>query len=294
VAHDHHLPAKTQHKQSEFHIPIMTAVIPLPAFSDNYIWLIHDGDNAGDENIPAAEMAPVNATHCAVVDPGDASPVLQALETWNLTLTAILITHHHPDHTGGIRRLLQHRDVPVYGPAGENIPAINNPLREGDQVALPHGLGTFTVIDVPGHTAGHIAYYGNPYLFCGDTLFSAGCGRLFEGTPEQMFRSLNKLAALPTTTIVFPTHEYTLANLRFAAKIEPDNQAVSVHLKEVTRMRKQGIPSLPTTLEREKHINPFLRCDLPALQAAASEQNQNPVKSAVETFTVIRHLKDIS
>ena len=176
-------------------------IIPVPAFEDNYIWLICDG------------------RYAAVVDPGDAEPVLGHLSRHGLRLAAILITHHHGDHTGGIEALLRHAAVPVYGPRKENIPGITNPVGTGDTVRLPELGVEFAVLDVPGHTAGHIAYYGANSLFCGDTLFTCGCGKLFEGTPAQMHASLQKFAALPDDTQVYCAHEYTLENIRFAKKV---------------------------------------------------------------------------
>src|SRR5574339_1138134 len=193
----------------------MLHVSPIKAFSDNYIWLIH---------------GLTDAKKVAAVDPGDAAPVGRHLDAHGLRLSAILITHHHPDHIGGVESLLARYPVPVYGPARENIPGYPQPLRDGDRVSLADMGMTFGVLDVPGHTAGHIAYVGHGALFCGDTLFSAGCGRLFEGTPEQMSRSLEKLAKLAPETRVYCTHEYTLANLRVAQAVEPDNLDIAAYL----------------------------------------------------------------
>lgn len=217
---------------------------PLPAFSDNYIWLLHDGRGA------------------VVVDPGDADPVLKALQQDGLRLDAILVTHHHPDHTGGVAALRDATGAVVHGPARERIPEPFRPLSGGDTVEL---LGcVFTVIDVPGHTAGHIAFYapdadGGPLLFCGDTLFSGGCGRLFEGTPAQMLASLDALAALPGATRVCCAHEYTLSNLRFARAVEPDNAKLLHYLGLCQQRRASQQPTLPSTLATERQINPFLR-----------------------------------
>ena len=224
----------------------------LPAFSDNYIWMLDDGHQA------------------LVVDPGEASPVERALDERGLALAAILVTHHHADHVGGVDALRARLQGPVYGPARERIPQPFIPLTEGD-VAEALGL-TFEVIDVPGHTAGHIAYFGGageslhggdaeaPLLFCGDTLFSAGCGRLFEGTPAQMHASLSKLAALPGATRVCCGHEYTLANLAFAAAVEPGNAAIADHAEQCRAERAAGRPTLPSPIGVERAINPFLRC----------------------------------
>jgi hydroxyacylglutathione hydrolase len=232
-------------------------LIALPAFTDNYIWMLHDGREA------------------VVVDPGDAAPVLAALDAHGLELAAILVTHHHADHVGGVNALRPRLRGPVYGPAREAIPAPFEPLADG---ATVHVLGqTFEVIDVPGHTAGHIAYLQlgvehDALLFCGDTLFSAGCGRLFEGTPAQMSASLARLASLPGDTRVCCTHEYTLSNLRFAAAVEPGNQAIHAHAAWCRDVRAQSRPTLPSTIARELEINPFLRCRVPEVVASARRQ----------------------
>jgi len=222
--------------------PALT-VLTVPAFDDNYLWLIHDG------------------VHAAVVDPGDATPVLAALEAHSLRLVAILLTHHHADHVGGVPALLRHWQVPVYGPASDNIPAVTNPLWENDLVQLP-ALGlSLQVLDVPGHTRGHIAYVAaeQSWLFSGDTLFAGGCGRLFEGTAAQMVASLDKLASLPDNTSVYCAHEYTLSNLRFALEVEPDNRALQQRMVAEQDKRAQRIPTVPSNIALEKSTNPFLR-----------------------------------
>lgn len=228
--------------------------IALAAFSDNYIWLLHEGPRA------------------LVVDPGDAAPVVAALEARGLTLAAILVTHHHPDHVGGVDALRSRLDGPVFGPARERIPAPFTPVSGGQSIEAA-GLA-FEVVDVPGHTAGHVAYVhrpaqGAPILFCGDTLFSGGCGRLFEGTAAQMHESLQRLAGLPADTRVCCAHEYTLSNLRFAAAVEPDNAALAAHIAACEALRARGEATVPSTIAREREINPFLRCDAPAVIAAA-------------------------
>lgn len=229
-------------------------LIPIPAFNDNYLWLLHDGQRA------------------LIVDPGDASPVLQALRDSHLQLESILVTHHHADHTGGINALREATGARVFGPAREQIPGPFTPLEDGDTVQV---LGLdFQVIDVPGHTAGHIAFFtpeasGKPLLFCGDTLFSGGCGRLFEGTPAQMLASLDRLATLPGNTVVCCTHEYTMANLRFALAVEPDNRELIGYHARCAALREAGKPTLPTSIAQELLINPFLRTRHPTVMAAA-------------------------
>ena len=228
-------------------------LIPIPAFADNYLWLLHDGKQA------------------LVVDPGDAEPAIKALAHFKLQLSSILVTHHHADHTGGVDALRDATGASVHGPATERIPAPFEKLREGDSVS---SLGfDFQVLDVPGHTSGHIAFYtpdvnGKPLLFCGDTLFSGGCGRLFEGTPAQMLASLDKLAALPGQTQVCCAHEYTLSNLRFAMAVEPGNAELAAYQERCLRLRGQGIPTLPSAIAQEKLINPFLRTRQANIMAA--------------------------
>lgn len=229
-----------------------------------------------------------------VVDPGDAAPVLAALDAQGLRLAAILVTHHHPDHVGGVDALRGRLHGPVYGPAHETIPAPFVPLEGGQALdVLGH---RFEVIDVPGHTAGHIAYAQRdaaaaPLLFCGDTLFSAGCGRLFEGTPAQMAASLARLDALPADTRVCCTHEYTLSNLRFAAAVEPANGAITAHAEHCRALREQGQPTLPSTLALERQINPFLRCGVPAVVAAARAEGA-AANDAVAVFAALREWKN--
>lgn len=249
-------------------------VFPIAAFNDNYIWCLSNGHQS------------------VVVDPGDAAPVIKHLDAMGLTLSAILITHHHWDHTNGIEDLLAvYGDIPVYGPANQ-INAINTQVKEGDKVQIPE-LGTeFDVIAIPGHTLDHIGYYGSAGLFCGDTLFSGGCGRLFEGSPKQMLGSLNKLAALPNTTPVYCTHEYTLANLRFALAVEPDNAELQIYNAWAESQRRQDLPTLPSNIGQEKAINPFLRSDKPAIKASAERQAGVEMADDVAIFSQIRQWKD--
>lgn len=255
----------------------MHPVLHVPAFEDNYIWLIRGH----------------SADQTAVVDPGDAAPVLAALSRFNLTPAAILCTHHHGDHTGGIEELTHRfRDLPVYGPGDENIAGITHVLCDGDRLDLP-ALGLrFDILAVPGHTRGHIAYYGHGWLFCGDTLFSAGCGRLFEGTPEQMRRSLARLAALPGDTLVYCAHEYTRANLRFAQTVEPDNPAIQRYRDEVDARRARDEPTIPSNIALEREINPFLRWDSPAVRRAAENHSGTALTDEVSVFAAIRRWKD--
>lgn len=249
-------------------------LIPIPAFDDNYLWLLHDGRRA------------------LVVDPGDAGPVQRTLEQHALQLESILVTHHHADHTGGVDALREATGAQVWGPATEHIPRPYTPLSGGD-TAKALGLN-FQVIDVPGHTAGHIAFYtpevnGRPLLFCGDTLFSGGCGRLFEGTPAQMLTSLDKLAALPGNTVVCCTHEYTLSNLRFAMAVEPENIDLAAYQAQCVALRTQEKPTLPTSVAQELLINPFLRTRQPTIMAAArhfdaSARDDNTVFAAIRQW----------
>ncbi len=252
----------------------MLSVRPIPAFRDNYIWLAGNGRLA------------------IVVDPGDADPVLETLARDHLELVAVLITHHHSDHVGGIAKLLSHYPVPVYGPAAEAIPHLSHPLHEADTVRLGAAWPIFTVLEVPGHTAGHIAYHGGGALFCGDTLFGGGCGRLFEGTAAQMHASLTKLAGLPDDTLVYCAHEYTRGNLRFALAVEPGNPDLQARLREVEQQAHAGQPTVPSRLGTEKLTNPFLRCQIPAVIAAAQRHTGTSLNAGAAVFGAIRYWKD--
>lgn len=255
----------------------MLEVTPVEAYRDNYIWLVH---GAGDRR------------KVAVVDPGDAPPVLRALRSQDLEPAAVFATHHHHDHTGGIAALVETYRIPVYGPAREHVPARTRGVAEGDNVTLAPLDLEFEVLDIPGHTAGHIAFVGHGAVFCGDTLFSAGCGRLFEGTPAEMSGSLGKLAALPPGTAVFCGHEYTLDNLRFALTVEPDNADARAWQAEAGARRARNAPSLPSTMGLERKINPFLRCDRPAVREAAERHCGRRLDDAVSVFAAVRAWKD--
>ncbi|MEO8038549.1 MAG: hydroxyacylglutathione hydrolase [Betaproteobacteria bacterium] len=250
-------------------------IIPLRAFRDNYIWCLRNGANA------------------AVVDPGDASPVLEYLESERVNLVAILATHHHPDHVGGVAQLASKYSAPVFGPARETIPAITRHLQEGDHVRIDALELQFDVLDIPGHTAGHIAFHGAGMLFCGDTLFSVGCGRVFEGTPPQMLASLSKLVALPESTRVYCGHEYTLANIRFAHAVEPDNPALVARERETRAALASGKPSVPSTLKSELATNPFLRTSVPDVVSAASARQGHPITDPAEVFAALRDWKNV-
>lgn len=261
--------------------PQALSLTPVPAFDDNYLWLLDNGVDA------------------IVVDPGDAAPIAAALQARSLRLAGILLTHHHPDHVGGVEALRPLLHGPIHAPARERMPEPVHRVSGGDSVEL---LGLrLAVIDVPGHTAGHVAYFwpGNaeqaPILFCGDTLFSAGCGRLFEGTPAQMHASLQALAALPGESRVCCAHEYTLSNLRFAREVDPDNAVLAAHAAWCEAERAAGRPTLPARLATELRINPFLRCAEAPLRDAA--RRHAPLKmhaqpSTVEVFAALREWKN--
>lgn len=255
----------------------MTEVIALPAFDDNYIWLLRrDG-----------------VSTCVVVDPGDEDPVIEYLEAHELTLSDILITHKHGDHTGGVRELKRRwPDARVCGPAHEPIAVVEKKLREGDAVALDELQLNLQVLDVPGHTESHIAYFGNGLLFCGDTLFAGGCGRVFSGTFEQLSDSLRRIAGLPKETLVYCAHEYTLANLGFAKWVEPENTELLQRIQDDQRQRARGLPTVPSTLKLELATNPFLRTGQPAVIAAAQKWAGSTLSGHREVFRALRQWKD--
>ena len=254
----------------------MIHATPLEAFDDNYIWLIRQGDRP----------------EVAVVDPGDADPVFAAVERDGIRPVAILVTHHHGDHTGGVAELAERFGIPVFGPRNERIPACDHPLGDGESIEIPEIDARFAVMELPGHTRGHIVYHGHGLLFCGDTLFTGGCGRLFEGTPAQMHASLERIRRLPPETAVHCAHEYTLANLAFAAVAEPDNDDITARTVDAKAARAANRPTVPSTLELERRTNPFLRSDHPDLIRAAEAFAGRPLTSGAEVFATVRHWKD--
>ncbi len=264
----------------------MIKIEAILTFQDNYVWAIHNDHTA------------------ILVDPGEAGPILTWLANRNISASAILVTHHHRDHVGGISDLLKRAPIPVYGPARGTATAI--PVSEGALLTFDSLGLNFKVIETPGHTLDHVCYLASEfanespetgshqdlYLFCGDTLFSCGCGRLFEGTPTQMHASLSRLAALPEQTLVYCAHEYTLANISFALEVEPENPDLIERHKEALALRKQGKATLPVSIGRERKTNPFLRCDQSSAIDAASQHFNNPLSPGVETFAAIRAWKD--
>jgi hydroxyacylglutathione hydrolase len=249
-------------------------VVPVRALKDNYIWVLR------------------NETHAAVVDPGETAPVLEYLADQKLRLAAILATHHHRDHVGGAAGLLDRFAVPFYGPKGEPIERLSRAVGHGERVEVPEIGAAFEVIGIPGHTRAHIAYFGHGSLFCGDTLFACGCGRLFEGTAEQMFESLGRLTSLPDETLVYCGHEYTLANIDFARAVEPANVALEERRRAEESVRALGRPTLPSTIGREKATNPFLRTREPAVIASADKYLGSRLATPVQVFAALREWKN--
>lgn len=252
----------------------MTNATPVPVLSDNYVWVLADGDSGS----------------AVVVDPGEHQPVLTFLDQSGLECSAIFLTHHHGDHVGGMGRIRETSGCPVYGPISESIPGVTNPVDEGDTVTAA-GLD-FEVLAVPGHTRGHVAYFGHGQVFCGDTLFAGGCGRIFEGTAFEMFTSVSRLGFLEPSTRVCCAHEYTVANLRFALDVEPNNQRLADRFAWAQRARAENRPTLPSRIEDELATNPFLRCDQPEVVDSASGRAGRPLEPGHEVFAEIRSWKD--
>jgi hydroxyacylglutathione hydrolase len=262
----------------------MLNIYPIPALDSNYFWLLQP-----DSAEPAAY----------IIDPGAAGPVITAVDSHQLQLAGIIVTHHHHDHIGGINELVERYNLPVYGPRSSRIPQVDHYLKEGDTLSLS-GLH-LEVMEIPGHTQDHLAYLYHPVpdqqpsaplLFCGDTLFSAGCGRLLDGTAAQLYSSLQRLAQLPQDTMIYCAHEYTLANLRFAHHLEPDNQAISERLADVENLRHRNEITVPTHLGLELHTNPFLRTHVLAVKRAAERYQGRKLETPLEVFTVLRQWKD--
>jgi hydroxyacylglutathione hydrolase len=255
----------------------MMEISPVRAFEDNYIWML--------------SQQGVNAA--VAVDPGDETPVFEWLRAQAKRLVAILITHHHYDHTGGVPELVEaYPGIPVYGPSRESIRGVNQPLVDGDRISFDGLDGSLTVLDVPGHTAGHIAYFGDGALFCGDTLFAAGCGRVFDGTLAQLSHSLQRIAGLPADTGIYCAHEYTLDNLGFAVWVEPESEALKRRIVEEQRKRQAAEPTLPSALSLELETNPFLRAGVRQVREAAERASGRPLSTPVEIFTALRQWKD--
>ena len=254
----------------------MLKIFPVPAFQDNYMWTLH------------------NDEYAIVVDPGDAVPLIQYLEKNKLKLLAILITHHHRDHIGGINDLVELYNTPVYGPRREKIPHLTFPLGEGDVVEFNQLNFRAEVIDIPGHTLGHIAYLWNGGMFCGDTLFTCGCGKIFEGTPQQLHKSLQRLAGQPDATLVYCTHEYTEYNTPFAQICEPGNAALKQRVTDAEALRAQNIPTVPSTIQLEKATNPFLRCKEPEIVQHIERHYgiKLPANDEQAAFTALRKWRD--
>jgi hydroxyacylglutathione hydrolase len=263
--------------------PAHPLVQPIPAFSDNYLWLIKAS----------------HSRQAAVVDPGDAAPVLAELRAGSLKLVSILLTHHHADHAGGVAELVQVTGARVVGPRAEAIAGVTEAMDGGESVDPGLGGAPARVLSVPGHTRGHIAYFfeqigddPRPVLFCGDTLFAAGCGRVFEGTPAAMLSSLDLLAGLPEDTLVYCAHEYTMSNLRFASAVEPCSAEIVARSAEAATMREAGLATVPSTIGVERRTNPFLRVDHEAVQAAAANRLSRLPVNRTETFAAIRDWKN--
>ena len=251
-------------------------IIALPAFTDNYIWVIIHRESK----------------NAVIIDPGDAEIAVNALKKYDLKLSCILITHHHWDHTGGVAALKKHYKAPVYGPDNPGIPEIDHYLIDGTQLELPALTLKLKIIATPGHTNDHISYYNNDMLFCGDTLFSAGCGRLFEGSATQLYQSLTNLTKLSPNIAVYCAHEYTVDNLKFSLAVEPENPDTKKYLEQMIKKRDNNIVTLPSSIAIEQKINPFLRCEQKTVHTAAEHYAKKKLHDAIEVFAVLRKWKD--
>lgn len=258
------------------YVPLLLNIVPIPALKDNYIWLIID----------------IASNRCLIVDPGDAEPVLKALQALSLKPVGILLTHHHFDHTAGVKELLKNDTMPVFGSMQEKISSVTNPL-VGEETIQVENMA-FAVLPISGHTHGHLAYYGRESVFCGDTLFTGGCGRVFEGTMSEMYASLQRLAALPPTTKIYCGHEYTTANLAFAALVEPENRDLQQRIKDTHQMRTRGLPTVPSLLALERATNPFLRCEEAAVKKAVETYYGQTLNTPEEVFGALRKWKNES
>lgn len=251
-------------------------IIAIPAFQDNYIWMIIHR----------------KCRRAVIIDPGDAAVVVDTLKRYQLRLAAVLLTHHHPDHTNGVSALKKYYSVPVYGPDSSKINTIDHQTGNGEIIELPEIALQLRVIATPGHTLDHIVYHNQNWLFCGDTLFSAGCGKLFEGNAATLYASLNKLTKLPPTIAVYCAHEYTVANLKFSLTVEPDNTYARSYFEQMLKKRRNDIPTIPSTMAIEQRINPFLRCTQSSVHAAAEQHIQKKLHDPAEVFAVLRTWKD--
>lgn len=251
-------------------------IIPIPILRDNYVWIVIHKESR----------------QALIIDPGEAQAVIDYVEDNNLTPSAILITHHHWDHTNGLQGLVDRYDVPVFGSECSPNQLITHQVSGNNTVQINEFFPEYKVISIPGHTLDHVAYYAGDVLFCGDTLFAAGCGRVFEGTAEQLYSSLQALAALPSDTKIYCAHEYTLSNLRFAEAVEPNNSDIKMRIKKVKLMRDQHLPTLPSILSEEMLTNPFLRCHISSVMRSAEQQTGYALKNPVEVFSALREWKN--
>jgi hydroxyacylglutathione hydrolase len=249
----------------------------VPALKDNYIWLIIHR----------------NSNQCLIIDPGDAKPVIDTIEHLKLNPIAVLLTHHHYDHSQGAMALKTKYNLNVYGSAIEGVASVNHPLFAETTLNFFPESTAATVLKIPGHTRDHLAYLFEHHLFCGDTLFTSGCGRIFEGTADQLLNSLKKIMALPDNTLIYCGHEYTIANLKFAKTVDPDNERLLIRIEDTRCLRDNNLPSVPATLLLEKQTNPFLRCDTDAIKTAVENHFGQQLDNELQVFTALRKWKDL-